>query len=60
MVAAKAHTTELIHGQQVFGITTATFNPEQNLLGTGASDGSIKLWDFFKGVPLRRLQAHSG
>jgi WD40 repeat protein len=50
-----AHTID-IHGDTiVYEITAACFDPNHQLLLTGARDGSLKVWNFNEGFCLRKL-----
>lgn len=52
----KAH-TRLWHGEMVVAeITAGCFDPKHQFLLTGASDGSLKVWNFNEGICLRNLK----
>lgn len=55
-VIKNAH-TKLLHGEYVpVEITAATFDPGNQLLLTGAHDGSLKIWNFNTGVCYRNMK----
>ncbi|XP_013178307.1 PREDICTED: WD repeat-containing protein on Y chromosome-like isoform X2 [Papilio xuthus] len=56
VVMRSAH-TRLLHGELVpVEITAACFDPANQLLLTGARDGTLKTWNFNTGVSLRYLE----
>lgn len=50
-----AHTITVYGEVLMLPISAATFNPNQHYLITGASNGTIKVWDFNRGICLRNL-----
>ncbi|KAF2880421.1 hypothetical protein ILUMI_25755 [Ignelater luminosus] len=59
-VVKEAH-TRLLHGEQIpVEITAATFDPGNQLLLTGAGDGSLKMWNFNTGTCLRNMSIEPG
>ncbi|KAK4876176.1 hypothetical protein RN001_012598 [Aquatica leii] len=58
-VVRDAH-TRLVHGESIpVEITAATFDPGNQLLLTGASNGSLKIWNFNTGSCLRNMSIES-
>lgn len=59
-VIKDAH-TRLIHGERIpVEITAATFDPHNQLLLTGAHDGSLKVWNFNTGTCYRNMNIKKG
>ncbi|KAF5307990.1 hypothetical protein FQR65_LT06558 [Abscondita terminalis] len=59
LVVREAH-TRLVHGEAIpVEITAATFDPGNQLLLTGASNGSLKVWNFNTGTCLRNMSIES-
>ena len=42
------------------GVTAMAWAPDGTMLATGAFDGSVRLWDGARGLPLRALSGHPG
>lgn len=59
-VIKEAH-TRLLHGEIIpVEITAATFDPDNQMLLTGAHDGSLKIWNFNTGTCYRNMKIEKG
>lgn len=53
--------SRILHGEQLrLEITAACFDPKQQLLLTGARDGSLKVWNFNNGFCVRHMSITPG
>ncbi|KAB0795580.1 hypothetical protein PPYR_12419 [Photinus pyralis] len=60
LVVKEAHTRVVYGETHSIEITAATFDPGNQLLLTGANDGTLKVWNFNSGTCLRNMSIEPG